>query len=160
MRNVVIPILEERSGKKTGADLGVCHNPEFLREGSAVKDFHSPPKTVIGESDPTSGGIVEALYRDLDAPLMRTDFETAEMVKYVDNSWHALKIGFANEVGVLCKAAGIDSHEVMKIFCRDRKLNISPAYLMPGFAFGGSACPKICVPSPIWQNYTIFHCLP
>lgn len=142
MRNVVIPILEECSGKKAGVDFGLCHNPEFLREGSAVKDFNSPPKTVIGELDRASGDKLVALYSKLDAPLIRTDLETAEMVKYVDNCWHALKIGFANEIGNLCKSLSIDAHEVMKIFCQDKKLNISSAYLLPGFAFGGSCLPK------------------
>lgn len=142
MHKIVIPVLEEFSGKKAGADFGVCHNPEFLREGSAVKDFNAPPKTVIGELDQTSGNILAMLYEKLDAPLIRTDLETAEMVKYVDNSWHALKIGFANEIGNLCKAFTIDAHAVMNIFCQDKKLNISPAYLSPGFAFGGSCLPK------------------
>ena len=142
MHKIVIPTLEEFSGKKAGVDFGVCNNPEFLREGSAVKDFHSPPKTVIGELDHASGDMLAALYEKLEAPLIRTDLETAEMVKYVDNSWHALKIGFANEIGNLCKSLGLDAHEVMKIFCQDRKLNISPAYLLPGFAFGGSCLPK------------------
>jgi GDP-mannose 6-dehydrogenase len=142
MHRIVIPTLEEFSGKTAGADFGVCNNPEFLREGSAVQDFHCPPKTVIGELDQASGEMLAALYANLDAPLIRTDIKTAEMVKYVDNSWHALKIGFANEVGNFCKASGIDSHEVMKIFCQDEKLNISSAYLMPGFAFGGSCLPK------------------
>src|SRR5271163_2802352 len=142
MRQIVIPTLEEYSGKSAGVDFGVCNNPEFLREGSAVKDFNAPPKTVIGEFDRASGELLTALYAKLDAPFIRTDLETAEMVKYVDNSWHALKIGFANEIGNLCKAFGIDAHEVMRIFCRDEKLNISSAYLMPGFAFGGSCLPK------------------
>ena len=142
MHKIVIPTLEEFSGKKAGVDFGVCNNPEFLREGSAVKDFHYPPKTVIGELDQASGDILAALYKKLDAPLIRTDLETAEMVKYVDNSWHALKIGFANEIGNLCKSLGLDAHKVMNIFCQDRKLNISPAYLLPGFAFGGSCLPK------------------
>jgi len=142
MRQIVIPTLEEFSGKKAGVDFGVCSNPEFLREGSAVKDFRSPPKTVIGELDPASGDILATLYEKLDAPMVRTNLEAAEMVKYVDNSWHALKIGFANEIGNLSKSLGLDAHEVMKIFCQDRKLNISPAYLLPGFAFGGSCLPK------------------
>jgi GDP-mannose 6-dehydrogenase len=142
MHEIVIPILEESSQKKAGADFGVCHNPEFLREGSAVKDFHAPPKTVIGELDAASGDMLAALYHKIDAPLIRTDLETAEMVKYVDNCWHALKIGFANEIGNLCKSLGVDSHKVMRIFCEDKKLNISSAYLMPGFAFGGSCLPK------------------
>ena len=142
MRNVVIPVLQEMSGKKAGTDFGVCHNPEFLREGSAVKDFNFPPQTVVGEIDSKSGDVLAELYRGIDAPLVRTDLETAEMVKYVNNSWHALKIGYANEIGNLCKAFSIDAHQVMKIFCQDTKLNISPAYLMPGFAFGGSCLPK------------------
>jgi GDP-mannose 6-dehydrogenase len=142
MRDIVIPTLEECSGKKAGTDFGVCNNPEFLREGSAVMDFNSPPKTVIGEFDRSSGELLATLYAKLDAPFIRTDLETAEMVKYVDNSWHALKIGFANEIGNLCKSFSIDAHAVMKIFCQDKKLNISPAYLMPGFAFGGSCLPK------------------
>jgi GDP-mannose 6-dehydrogenase len=142
MRRVVIPILEESSGKRAGIDFGVCNNPEFLREGTAVKDFRVPPKTVIGQEDAASGDVLEEIYRCIDAPLIRTDLETAEMIKYVDNAWHALKIGFANEIGSLCKSLAIDSHAVMKIFCQDRKLNISPAYLRPGFAFGGSCLPK------------------
>jgi GDP-mannose 6-dehydrogenase len=142
MHKMVIPTLEEFSGKKAGIDFGVCNNPEFLREGSAVKDFRHPPKTVIGEFDQASGDILAALYEKLDAPLIRTNLESAEMVKYVDNSWHALKIGFANEIGNLCKSLGLDAHVVMDIFCQDRKLNISPAYLLPGFAFGGSCLPK------------------
>jgi len=142
MHKVVIPTLEEFSGKKAGADFGVCSNPEFLREGSAVKDFRSPPKTVIGELDKTSGDKLAQLYEKIAAPLIRTDLETAEMVKYVDNCWHAVKIGFANEIGNVCKAFGLDAHKVMDIFCQDQKLNISCAYLKPGFAFGGSCLPK------------------
>jgi GDP-mannose 6-dehydrogenase len=142
VRGIVIPILEETSGKRAGKDFGVCHNPEFLREGSAVKDFHAPPKTVIGQLDNCSGEAVAALYSMLDAPLIRTAIETSEMVKYIDNCWHALKIGFANEIGNLSKTFGVDSHQVMDIFCQDRKLNISCAYLKPGFAFGGSCLPK------------------
>lgn len=142
MRGLVIPVLEEFSGKKAGRDFGVCNNPEFLREGTAVADFNSPPKTVIGEFDKKSGDKVAALYEKIDAPLIRTDVETAEMVKYVDNCWHALKIGFANEIGNLCKSSGVDGHAVMDIFCQDRKLNISSSYLKPGFAFGGSCLPK------------------
>jgi GDP-mannose 6-dehydrogenase len=142
MRGVVIPLLEEHSGKRAGEGFGVCHNPEFLREGTAVHDFHHPPKIVIGESDPVSGSRVASLYAMLDAPLIRTRVEVAEMVKYVDNAWHALKVGFANEVGDLCRAMRIDSHAVMDIFCQDTKLNLSPYYLRPGFAFGGSCLPK------------------
>jgi GDP-mannose 6-dehydrogenase len=142
MHKIIVPILEEYSAKKAGVDFGLCNNPEFLREGTAVKDFRSPPKTVIGEIDKASGDLVAGLYREIDAPLIRTDIETAEMIKYVDNCWHALKIGFANEIGNLCKTLEIDSHAVMDIFCQDRKLNISSAYLTPGFAFGGSCLPK------------------
>ena len=142
MRKVVIPTLEEFSEKKAGADFGICNNPEFLREGSAVRDFRFPPKTVIGELDQASGDLLAMLYERLQAPLIRTDLNTAEMIKYVDNSWHALKIGFANEIGNLCDSFGIDAEDVMNIFCQDKKLNISPAYLKPGFAFGGSCLPK------------------
>jgi GDP-mannose 6-dehydrogenase len=142
MRGILIPTLEESSGRKAGADFGVCINPEFLREGSAVRDFADPPKTVIGELDRASGDRAAALYEKLDIPLIRTSLEVAEMVKYVDNSWHALKIGFANEIGNIAKSCGVDAYEVMDIFCQDRKLNISPAYLSPGFAFGGSCLPK------------------
>ncbi len=142
MTEIVIPTLESASGKSAGVDFGVCNNPEFMREGSAVADFNDPPKTVIGESDPRAGDVLAELYAELDAPLVRTDIETAEMVKYADNAWHALKIGFANEVGNICKAAGIDSHQVMEIFRLDTKLNISGRYLTPGFAFGGSCLPK------------------
>jgi GDP-mannose 6-dehydrogenase len=142
MRKVVIPALEQHSGKRAGVDFGVCTNPEFLREGTAVADFKAPPKTVIGELEQKSGDILASLYQNLDAPLIRADLETAEMVKYVDNSWHALKIGFANEIGNLCDSFGVAPEAVMNIFCQDKKLNISSAYLKPGFAFGGSCLPK------------------
>lgn len=142
MRNVVIPTLEETSGMVAGKDFGVCNNPEFLREGSAVYDYYNPPKTVIGENDAKGGDVLVEIYKEMDAPLIRTDIETAEMVKYVDNCWHALKVGFANEVGNICKEIGADGHKVMDIFCQDRKLNISPYYMKPGFAFGGSCLPK------------------
>ena len=142
MRQVVIPTLEKYSGKQAGLGFGVCNNPEFLREGSAVMDFKFPAKTIIGELDQASGDLLAALYAKLDVPLIRTDLETAEMVKYIDNSWHALKIAFANEIGNLCKSLAVDGHRAMEILCVDRKLNISPAYLSPGFAFGGSCLPK------------------
>lgn len=142
MRKVVIPTLEERSGKKAGRDFGICFNPEFLREGTAVFDFYNPPKTVIGELDAQSGDLLSEIYSRLDAPLIRTSLETAEMVKYTDNTWHALKICFANEIGGICDSVGVNPLEVMDIFCQDKKLNISRAYLRPGFAFGGSCLPK------------------
>jgi GDP-mannose 6-dehydrogenase len=142
MREVVIPALEAASGRKAGAEFGVCINPEFLREGSAVHDYFHPPKTVIGELNEASGDLLASLYGHLAAPLVRTDIETAEMVKYADNAWHALKVGFANEIGNVCKGLGVDGHRVMDIFCQDTKLNLSPYYLKPGFAFGGSCLPK------------------
>ena len=142
MMDIVIPTLEASSGKRAGADFGVCNNPEFLREGTAVYDYYQPPKTVIGETDERSGDILATLYANMDAPLIRTDVATAEMVKYTDNVWHALKVGFANEIGNICKSLGIDGHKVMDIFCHDHKLNLSSYYLKPGFAFGGSCLPK------------------
>lgn len=142
MRSVVIPTLEHCSGKKAGVDFGVCNNPEFLREGTAVFDYYNPPKTVIGESDARAGDLLVQLYTKMDAPLVRTDVETAEMVKYTDNNWHAVKVTFANEIGNIAKALGIDGHKVMEIFCKDTKLNLSAYYMKPGFAFGGSCLPK------------------
>ena len=142
MRELVIPTLEASSGRQAGSDFGVCVNPEFLREGTAVHDYLNPPKTVIGELTRASGNLLASLYAGLPAPLIRTDIETAEMVKYADNAWHALKVGFANEIGNLCKAVQVDSHRVMEIFCQDTKLNLSAYYLRPGFAFGGSCLPK------------------
>jgi len=138
----VIPALERHSGKIAGKDFGIAINPEFLRESSAVDDFYHPPKTVIGSLIETDARVVAELYKNLAAPLICTRLETAEMVKYADNAFHALKITFANEIGSICKQHGIDSHEVMKIFCEDRKLNIAATYLKPGFAFGGSCLPK------------------
>lgn len=142
MNNVVIPTLEQATGMKAAVDFGVCNNPEFLREGTAVYDYYHPPKTVIGESDSRAGDMLVELYKHMDAPMIRTDLETAEMVKYTDNNWHALKVAFANEIGNICKAVGIDGHKVMEIFCQDTKLNLSPYYMKPGFAFGGSCLPK------------------
>lgn len=139
---VLVPLLEEASGLVAGTDFGVAVNPEFLREGSSVKDFYDPPKTVVGELDPASGDAVLALYAGLGAPEFRVEPPVAEMTKYVDNTFHGLKIGFANEIGALARELGVDSHDVMEIFLSDTKLNISPAYLRPGFAFGGSCLPK------------------
>ncbi len=142
MRSVVIPTLEQASGKTAGVDFGVCNNPEFLREGTAVYDYYHPPKTVIGETDAKAGQMLVDLYGQMDAPMIRTEVEIAEMVKYADNNWHAVKVTFANEIGNLCKAVGIDGHKVMDIFCQDTKLNLSAYYMKPGFAFGGSCLPK------------------
>ncbi|NRA18526.1 MAG: nucleotide sugar dehydrogenase [Oceanospirillaceae bacterium] len=142
MENVVIPTLESASGLKAGKDFGVCINPEFLRESTAIYDYFNPPKTVIGQFDERSGEVLTELYANIEAPFIRTDISTAEMVKYSDNTWHALKVSFANEIGNFCKAVGIDSHKVMDIFCQDMKLNLSSYYMKPGFAFGGSCLPK------------------
>src|SRR5215204_5112689 len=139
---VVIPALERRSGKKYGRDFGVSVNPEFLREGTALADFRKPPLTLIGHNYAPDASGTTALYAKVDAPLITTSIRVAEMMKYTSNTWHALKVCFANEVGNLCKRLDVDSHEVMSIFCQDDKLNLSPYYLKPGFAFGGSCLPK------------------
>ena len=141
-RQLVIPILERASGKKAGVDFGVAVNPEFLRESTAIKDYYDPPMTVIGEFDAASGDILAGLYQGLAAPLTRAPLETAEMVKYACNAWHATKITFANEIGSMAKAHGVDGRDVMQIVCLDRKLNLSSYYMRPGFAFGGSCLPK------------------
>ena len=139
---ILVPILEQASGKRAGVDFGVCVNPEFLREGTSVWDFENPPKTVVGQSDERSGEAVMSLYDGLGGPRFRVPIAVAEMTKYVDNSFHALKVVFGNEIGALCASLGLDSHAVMDIFLADTKLNLSAAYLRPGFAFGGSCLPK------------------
>ena len=140
--NLLVPILEKSTGGTAGVDFGVAVNPEFLREGTSVRDFFDPPKTVIGELDPASGAVVAELYEGLPGEVFRVPIPTAEAIKYADNAFHGLKIGFANELGAVLQALGVDSHQVMDVFLADRKLNISPAYLRPGFAFGGSCLPK------------------
>ncbi|TCL09884.1 GDP-mannose 6-dehydrogenase [Shimia isoporae] len=140
--SVMAPIIEKISGMKAGRDFGICFNPEFLREGVAIADFHNPPKTVIGATDLRTADIMKAIYDPVDDNPIVTTIEAAEMVKYVDNVWHATKVCFANEIGRLCKPLEIDSHEVMDIFVQDTKLNLSPYYLRPGFAYGGSCLPK------------------
>jgi GDP-mannose 6-dehydrogenase len=138
----VIPTLERTSGKRYGIDFGVSVNPEFLREGSAVKDIRHPPLTLVGHNHAADAAGTVALYGGIDAPIVTTSIRVAEMIKYAGNAWHALKVCFANEIGNVCKKLGVDSHEVMDIFCQDDKLNLSPYYLKPGFAFGGSCLPK------------------
>lgn len=142
IESVVIPTLQESSSKKVARDFGICINPEFLREGTSLQDFYNPPFTLIGADEEDTSTSVRQLYADIDAPIFVTALKTAEMVKYVCNCFHALKVSFANEVGNICKALGIDSHEVMNVFCQDTKLNLSAYYLKPGFAFGGSCLPK------------------
>jgi GDP-mannose 6-dehydrogenase len=141
MRGVVIPALERAAGPARNL-LQVANNPEFLRESTAVYDYDNPPKTVVGADDPAVAEAVLALYESAPGPKIATAIEVAEMVKYADNAWHAVKVAFANEIGNIAKASGVDSWEVMDIFCQDQKLNISPYYLKPGFAFGGSCLPK------------------
>jgi len=138
----VIPTLERSSGRTAGRDFAVCFNPEFLREGTAIHDFRNPPLTLIGQHDGRGAEGVAQLYEHIDAPLLIVPLKVAEMVKYANNAFHALKVAFANEIGNICKQQGIDSHQVMDIFCMDEQLNLSPYYLKPGFAFGGSCLPK------------------
>ena len=139
---MLIPTLEKASGKRAGRDFSVCMNPEFLREGTSIQDFANPPFTVIGAQNALAGNEAAQLYAGVKAPLHITEIGVAEMLKYACNSFHGVKVSFANEIGNLCKALGTDSHEVMRLFCKDTKLNISPAYLRPGFAFGGSCLGK------------------
>lgn len=140
--NTIVPALEQESGKKAGLGFSVCINPEFLREGSSLKDFYAPPFTLIGADDELTANTIKQLYENVNAPLFVTSVRSAEMIKYACNCFHALKVSFANELGNICKTLGIDSHEVMNVFCEDKKLNLSPYYLKPGFAFGGSCLPK------------------
>jgi GDP-mannose 6-dehydrogenase len=138
----VIPTLERCSGKRYGEGFGVAVNPEFLREGSALYDVRHPPLTLVGHNHAMDGGRAAALHEGIDAPYVSTSIRVAEMIKYANNTWHAVKVCFANEIGTICKRLEVDSHEVMEIFCQDDKLNLAPYYLKPGFAFGGSCLPK------------------
>ncbi len=138
----VVSILESVSGKKLGRDFGVAFNPEFLREGSSMADFEHPPFTIVGASEERVVEMMKELYAGTNAPFHSVGIREAEFLKYACNAFHAVKITFANEIGAICKGLDIDSHAIMKIFCEDTRLNISPAYLKPGFAFGGSCLPK------------------
>jgi GDP-mannose 6-dehydrogenase len=140
--SLVIPAIEKASGKRAGKDFAVCYNPEFMREASAVADFLNPPYTIVGAGDPSQRTLIRELYSGLPGQFFETSIRVAEMVKYVSNVFHAVKVCFGNEIGTLCKGMGVDSEEVTRIFTSDTKLNISPAYLSPGFAFGGSCLPK------------------
>ena len=150
IRSTVLPgtnervgkIIEEASGKKRGEDFAVVSNPEFLREGTSVHDFLNPPLTLVGTDSPRAEAVMRELYGPLPAEFISTEIRVAEIMKYVNNTFHALKIVFGNEVGSVCRELGIDSHKVMEIFCKDRQLNISPYYFKPGFAYGGSCLPK------------------
>lgn len=150
IRSTVLPgtnqkvgeIIESVSGKIRNESFAVVSNPEFMREGSAVADYYNPSVTVIGTDNPKVGEIMDNLYREIEAPVVKTDIKVAELIKYANNSFHALKITFANELGNICKKLQIDSHELMKLFCMDTRLNLSPYYLKPGFAYGGSCLPK------------------
>ena len=138
----VAEVVAEASGKTRNRDFAIVDNPEFLREGSAVNDYFNPPLTLIGSDNKNAAQKVASLYKELPGEIIITDLKIAEIMKYVNNTYHALKISFANEVGNVCSELGIDSHKVMGIFCKDRHLNISPYYFKPGFAYGGSCLPK------------------
>jgi GDP-mannose 6-dehydrogenase len=142
VEDVLRPILERESGKQEGVDFHVCFQPEFLREGSSIRDYNQPPFTVVGASHDAPVEVLRRLFGHLPCEFHRTSIRAAEMVKYCCNNFHALKITFANEVGRLCEGLGVDPFEVMELVCQDRQLNISRAYLKPGFAFGGSCLPK------------------
>ena len=142
VEDVLTPILEKESGKRAGEDFFVCFQPEFLREGSSIKDYDKPPFTVVGAAHPRPVEMLRELFGHLPCEFIQTTIRTAEMMKYCCNNFHALKITFANETARLCEALGVDPFEVMNLVCQDRQLNISPAYLKPGFAFGGSCLPK------------------
>jgi len=138
----LMPLLEDASGRRAGDDVGMCVNPEFLREGSAIRDFRRPPFTIIGATDRRAGDVLEAMYAHLESPVHRVRPDEASMVKYASNAFHAVKVAFANEIGAVCQQLSIDGATVMRIFSEDRDLNISPRYLRPGFGFGGSCLPK------------------
>lgn len=140
--SLVIPLIEQASGKRMGRDLAICVNPEFMREGSAVTDFLEPAITVIGAGDPGHAAWLQDLYAWVPGRTFKTSFRTAEIIKYVCNAWHATKVAFSNEAGALAKQLGVDTEAMIEIFAADNKLNLSSRYLKPGFAFGGSCLPK------------------
>jgi GDP-mannose 6-dehydrogenase len=142
VEDVIQPALEAASGRKAGVDFSLCFQPEFLREGTSIQDYDHPPLSIVGASDPHGVAVLRGIFGHLPCEFRETSIRTAEMLKYACNVFHALKVTFANEIGRICQAASVDPHEVMELLCMDRQLNISPAYLRPGFAFGGSCLPK------------------